>query len=404
MNSLIKYALGLSLSGLLLVGCNSKTESAKEETTPVSIAIDDVRLEHAPDRRVAIFDVESAPSSDAYVIRGESNLPEAVADLKQRLDAENITYTDSIQMLPAADLEGKTRGVIQISVANLRSRPSHSSELVTQATLGTPVKVLKKKGSWYYIQVPDGYLAWVDYGGVTPVTQEIVEAWRETEKLIYLQPYGFSYEEPDTEAQVVSDLAMGGILELLGEEDNFYKVRYPDNREAYVEKAYSQPYGQWVTNLDPTGESLIATSMSMKGVPYLWGGTSSKGMDCSGYTKTIFFLNGMVLPRDASQQIQAGLEVDSEKNFENLEPGDLLYFGRKATADSPERIIHVGMWIGDNKFIHAMGDVHISNFDTEAEDFDQYNYDRYLRTMRVLGQDDDKVIQLAQSDLFMSGV
>lgn len=404
MKTLVKSAIGLSLSGLIFVGCNSGNETINERTTSASTAIDEVRTEYAPDRRVAIFDVESSDSTGVLVLRGESNLPEAVSDLKQRLDAENISYTDSIQMLPAADLEGKDRGVIQISVANLRSRPSHSSELVTQATLGTPVKVLKKSGSWYYIQVPDGYLAWVDYGGVTPVTKEVVEAWRGTEKLIYLQPYGFSYEDPDTDTQVVSDLAMGGILELLGEENNFYKVRYPDNREAYVEKAYAQPYRQWVANLDPTGESLIATSMTMKGVPYLWGGTSSKGMDCSGYTKTIFFLNGMVLPRDASQQIQAGLEVDSEKNFENLEPGDLLYFGRKATEDSPERIIHVGMWIGDNKFIHAMGDVHISNFDTQAEDFDQYNYDRYLRTMRVLGEEDDKVIQLAQSDLFMTGL
>jgi gamma-D-glutamyl-L-lysine dipeptidyl-peptidase len=87
--------------------------------------------------------------------------------------------------------------------------------------------------------------------------------------------------------------------------------------------------------------------------------------------------------------------------LKNLIPGDLLFFGRKATATSPERVIHVGMWIGDNKFIHAMGDVHISNMDPNAEDFDEYNYNRYLRTKRVLGEEDEKLIQLTQSDLFL---
>ena len=111
----------------------------------------------------------------------------------------------------------------------------------------------------------------------------------------------------------------------------------------------------------------------------------------------------MVIPRDASQQIAAGEEIDSEKNFENLQPGDLLYFGRKATDTTSERIIHVGMWIGDNKFIHSMGEVHISNFDTTATDFDEYNYNRYLRTKRVLGTNDERIIYLAQSDLFTDG-
>ena len=78
-----------------------------------------------------------------------------------------------------------------------------------------------------------------------------------------------------------------------------------------------------------------------------------------------------------------------------------MFFGRKATATSSERVIHVGMWIGDNKFIHAMGDVHISNMDPNAEDFDEYNYNRYLRTKRVLGEEDENLIQLTQSDLFL---
>jgi cell wall-associated NlpC family hydrolase len=180
-------------------------------------------------------------------------------------------------------------------------------------------------------------------------------------------------------------------------------MQYPNKKTAYVEKTAAQPYRKWVASLkEPTGENLIKTAREMMGVPYLWGGTSPKGVDCSGYTKTIFFLNGMVLPRDASQQIAAGEEVDSSRNFENLQPGDLLYFGKKATDTTSERVIHVGMWIGDNKFIHSMGEVHISTFDTTAADFDEYNYNRYLRTKRVLGTNDDKVIQLSQSNLFMT--
>ncbi|NJW54698.1 C40 family peptidase, partial [Salinimicrobium oceani] len=169
------------------------------------------------------------------------------------------------------------------------------------------------------------------------------ETWRASEKIIYLEPFGFSYSEPNDDSQTVTDLVAGNILEVKGEQNRFYKVEYPNDKTAFVEKSAAQPYREWVASLEPTGENLIKTAREMMGVPYLWGGTSPKGMDCSGYTKTIFFLNGMVLPRDASQQIAAGEEIDSVKNFENLQKGDLLYFGRKATDTTSERIIHVGM-------------------------------------------------------------
>ncbi|MDX1720236.1 MAG: glycoside hydrolase, partial [Salegentibacter mishustinae] len=76
------------------------------------------------------------------------------------------------------------------------------------------------------------------------------------------------------------------------------------------------------------------------------------------------------------------------------------FFGKPATDSTSERVIHVGMWIGDNKFIHSMGEVHISNFDTEAEDFDEYNYNRYLRTKRILNKEDKGLIYLKNTDLF----
>lgn len=398
------FLLSLILASSL-VACKSgapQTAATPKAPSQAEILIMQTRKDFAPDARVALFQVEPLQMEEQLILKGESNLPDAVAYLKQKLEEQNISFTDSIQLLPSEDLEGKTEGVIKISVANLRSRPSHSSELVTQATMGMPVKVYKKEGDWYYIQTPDDYLAWVDYGGITSYTRQELSTWRSAHKVIYLEPFGFSYEEANTDTQVVSDVVAGSVLELLRELNGFYEIKYPDGKTAFIEKSAALPYDQWVATLNPSGESLIATSKSLKGLPYLWGGTSTKGVDCSGYTKTIFFLNGIILPRDASQQIHTGIEVDSSRNFENLQAGDLLFFGREATETSPERVIHVGMWIGDNKFIHSMGDVHISNFDTSAADFDEYNYNRYLRTKRILGQDDEKLIQLAQSKLYMN--
>lgn len=396
------WALGL----VLMTGaCKTSDVNTGNITTAPAVNESDqyikaVKSEYAPDGRVALFDVEATNHNGTYILKGESNLPDAVSSLKQKLQAQNIVFTDSIRMLPSAEMEGNTEGVIKISVANLRSKPSHSAELVTQAILGTPVKVYKKEGGWYYIQTPEGYLAWVDYGGVTPFSKNDLSTWKAADKVIYLKTYGFAYEGANTESQVVSDLVAGNILELTGEENGFYKVKYPHGKVGYIEQSHAQPYEKWLAGLKPTGETLIETSKAFMGIPYLWGGTSAKGVDCSGYTKTIYFLNGIIIPRDASQQVNTGKLVDSTKNFENLIPGDLLFFGRAATDSTAERVVHVGMWIGNNQFIHSSGNVHISSFDTTATNYDEYNYKRYLRTKRILGQQDEKLIQLNQSELF----
>ncbi|MBZ9731456.1 NlpC/P60 family protein [Salegentibacter sp. JZCK2] len=399
MNILKHTYLPFLLMLFLFASCEEKAE--KEEEHPLEKQIAEVEQEYAPDGRVALFEVKAKKNGDSYILKGESNDPEAVATLKDKLQSENIKFTDSIQVLPDIEgLENKTRGVVKISVANLRDAPKHSAQLVTQATLGMPVKVYKKEGGWYYIQTPEGYLAWVDYGGIQNMTEEEFSEWKDTDKLIFTEPNGNAYTVANSKSQTVSDLVAGNILELLSEQNNFYRVEYPNGKKAFVEKAYAQPYRDWVVSLDQTEEDLVATSKKLMGLPYLWGGTSPKGVDCSGYTKTIFFLNGMVIPRDASQQIHTGEVVDTENNFENLQKGDLLFFGKPATDSTSERVIHVGMWIGDNKFIHSMGEVHISNFDTEAEDFDEYNYNRYLRSKRILNKEDKGLIYLKNTDLF----
>ncbi|TVZ26629.1 SH3 domain-containing protein [Gillisia sp. Hel_I_86] len=391
----------LALIGLLAIAsCNEKAEEKKDNKAEAYIA--EVKQEYAPDKRVALFDVEAMQSNDTYILKGESNLPNAVKALKEKLNSEGISFTDSIQLLPSANVEGKTNGLIKISVANLRGEGKHSAELVTQATLGTPVTILKNNGGWSLIQTPEGYISWVDNGGVIELTDAEFSKWKAADKIIYLNPYGKSFENADTKSQVVSDLVAGDILEVLSNKNGFFEVMYPDGKKAFVDKADATPYLDWVASVDQSGEDLVATAKKMMGLPYLWGGTSPKGVDCSGFTKTIFFLNGLIIPRDASQQVHTGKLIDSTKNFTDLVAGDLLFFGRKATDSTSERVIHVGMWIGDQKFIHSMGNVHISTMDTTAADFDEYNYNRYLRTKRITDQEGNGLLYLSKKDIFMT--
>ncbi|MBD0779741.1 C40 family peptidase [Maribacter sp. ANRC-HE7] len=362
--------------------------------------IDAVKKEVAPDKRVALFDIKVIKDNDTYILKGESNLPKALDALKTRLSAENVDYIDSIQLLPTKELEGKIQGVITISVANLRSQPKHSAELATQATLGTPVKVYKKSDGWYLIQTPDQYLSWVDSGGIQLMDSISANQWRSSDKIIFTKTYGHTYSTTDVTSQVVSDMVAGAVLEKLGEDKGFYKVKYPDSRIAFILKGEAQDYNQWLQDLNPTTDALVETSKKLMGVPYLWGGTSTKGVDCSGFTKTIYFLNGMVIPRDASQQVHTGKSIDSLKNFDDLVKGDLLFFGRKATDSTPEKVVHVGMWIGNNEFIHSSNMVRISSMDPKAPNFDEWNLKRYLRTKRILKEEEDGLINLANTPIF----
>jgi cell wall-associated NlpC family hydrolase len=123
------------------------------------------------------------------------------------------------------------------------------------------------------------------------------------------------------------------------------------------------------------------------GIPYLWGGTSSKGFDCSGFTKTVYFLHGVIIPRDASQQALVGKLVDETGDFSKLQPGDLLFFGEKATEQNPkERVVHVAIYIGNKRFIHAGNPIRVNSLDPSDELYDAHNATRYLRAKRIVGE------------------
>jgi SH3-like domain-containing protein len=357
-----------------------------DRSIPVEIAqlTDSLKQQFAPDKRVALLDVDYSFAGKNVMLRGVTTSTKAKVVLLKELARKGYIVMDCLQVLPdEGGMEGKTYGIINVSVANLRVAPDFSSEMMTQGLMGMPVRVLQRDG-WVRIQTPDDYIAWVHRVGVYPVTKEEMTAWNDAEKIVVTAHYGFVYSEPSQNSQTISDVVAGNRLKWDGTKGAFYKVVYPDGREGYISKSIAMPEKKWRSGLKQDAASIIRTAYTMMGIPYLWAGTSSKGVDCSGFMRTILFMHDIIIPRDASQQAYVGEHIDIAPDFSNLQPGDLIFFGRKATSERKERVVHVGMYIGDKRFIHSQGDVHISSFNPADELFDEYNLGRLLFATRVL--------------------
>lgn len=382
MDRLLALAAFFALSLLPWSALGAQEEAVPDEVKAIGRTL---KARYAPDRRVALFDVEcSLTGAKKLLLRGVTTSAEAKAELLSTLEARGYEAVDSLRLLPDEEgLEGKTYGIINLSVASLRVEPDYSSEMTTQALLGMPVRVLERDG-WYRIQTPDDYIAWTHRVSVLPVTRKELTAWNRAEKVVVTSHYAFVYSQPDRRSQTVSDVVASNRLKLEGTEGDFYCVSYPDGRRGYVEKSVALPECEWRKNLKQDAASIIRTAHTLMGVPYLWAGTSSKGMDCSGFVRTVLFMHDIIIPRDASQQAYVGQHIDIAPDFSNLRPGDLVFFGRKATAERKERVVHVGIYIGGRRFIHSQGDVRISSFDPQDERFDEYNLGRLLFAARVL--------------------
>lgn len=338
----------------------------------------------APDKRTAIFQIDAFKQNNQLILTGRTNLFGAKSFLLDRLKKEKISIIDEIKTLPEPELEDKVYGLVEVSVCNIRYTPKHGGELASQALMGTPVRILEKEDNgWLLIQTPDQYIAWVDRGAISMVNKGAIDHWKAVPKVVYTRAYGSAYTESEQESTTVSDLVAGCMMELMGEKGDFYQVLFADNRQGFVLKNEARIYNEWLSGLSASEENLIKTSKRLMGVPYLWGGTSFKGVDCSGFTKTVYFLNGIVLPRDASQQVMIGETIDKSGNWGDLKAGDLLFFGEKRD-DGSERVVHVAMWLGNGEFIHASNKVRVSSMISTAPNFDEYNAKRYLRAKRIL--------------------
>ena len=376
--------LGIFVLFILAVSCGVNNRKEAEDT------ILHFEQNNVPDKRETIFDVEAAFQKGKVMLQGEIDNKNLKDELLNQFQSFEIV--DEISLLPDSSVGEKSYALVNVSVANFRATPRYSSELVTQAVLGTPVKILKKQGSWFLIQTPDRYISWAPSGGIFPVSENELQTWRQTERVIFTGSFSQIFNTERME-NPVADVTMGGILELLEQRWNYVQVRFPDGREGFTAPQNWVSFSEFRETARPDFTSVVNLAQGMKGRPYLWGGTSALAMDCSGFTKMVYFMHATILARDASLQVRHGQLVNPGDSFENLQPGDLLFFGQKENEEQPERITHVAISLGKTEYIHAAGKVEANSFNPLSDIFSEYRKNTFIRARRVIGSEGTEGIQ-----------
>lgn len=360
-----------------------------------------VKQKYVPDTREGIYDITATLNKDTIILSGSTTCKSAIEDLANKIkQSEYKVIINSLKHLPNQELRDTLFGIVNVSVADIRTQNRFTSGMATQTLMGTPVKLFDHQ-SWYRIQLPDTYFGWAHEKQIVTMNKEQFNDWLIAPKVIYTRHYGFAYQSPDDESSTVSDLVAGCILKYEGISGNYFKVSYPDKRIAYIHRNESDEYSLWLkASRNVTAQDFIETAKTMMGIPYVWGGNSTKGFDCSGLVSTVMNLHGLWILRDASQQANIGEVIDISKGYDNLRVGDLMFFGVKDKNDNKEDIRHVGFYLGNNKFIHASGYVKVSSLDPQDKDYDELNTKEFIKATRIIDGIELKGVNLKKDNPF----
>ncbi len=228
--------------------------------------------------------------------------------------------------------------VVLPPVANMYSKASEDADVVSQATYGVNVSLIEQKDGWAHIRTPDDYTGWMPLTMLRP--GDPYASTGQVARVTSLFAHIYREQSVTKHAPMIT-VPWEVKLEVTEAAERWLQVRLVDGRTGFIQT------GDTTRNATHIGTSeMLALSRKFLGLPYTWGGTSSYGYDCSGFTQMLERQRGVNMPRDAQPQADwSGVVPVSRKD---VEAGDLLYFG-----SSEKHITHTGLYLGDGKFINA---------------------------------------------------
>jgi uncharacterized protein YgiM (DUF1202 family) len=378
-------AYRISFIAVILIALLAFEVKATDQSTLIKRILQSTQQRYAPDRRTAVFDISYKQAKTRIVLFGEVDSIAAknalIDTLRKNLKEEVI---DSIRVLPILTLGNDKNAVVRTDVGDVRREPRKQGELITQVLMGTTVTLLKKSEGYCFIHMPDHYLGWIDTASLSIENQTAMKTWNTAHKVIITELKCVVRKTPDSSSVPLCNVVAGCILKSDGKNNGWTMVELADGRNGFVLDSFVQDLDEWKKSRMLTGENLEKTATALLGIPYLWGGTSVRGMDCSGFIKMVYRLNGLELHRDADQQAEQGTPINPGKNFENLQKGDLIFFCSTAKGKQSKRITHVGLSLGSKSFIHSSGHVRLGSFDPSSNYFGESLLNRFVRARRII--------------------
>ncbi len=252
--------------------------------------------------------------------------------------------------------------LVSVPVAELRKRPAHSSELLTQALLGEPLEIGARTADrkWLRVRRWDGYCGWMRSWSVTPLSAAASGAWQASLNVQVAARSASVMGEPRTSAALVCELPLGTRLPVAGGRGEWARTVLPGERPGWLRRSLLA--GIPASSLGTA--SVVSTAREFAGAPYLWGGVTPWGCDCSGLVQTVFRSCGVALPRDAGDQLNSLRAVLLDNRSSRFRPGDLLFFGTSGKA-----ISHVAISVGGSRFVHAYSYVREGNLKEGSSGF-----------------------------------
>jgi len=254
-----------------------------------------------------------------------------------------------------AHAEGDKTGIVTGDSLNVRQSPNTSAKILTQLAKGVEVVIVDASGDWYKITY-DGITGWV-FGQYVSLKDKQAATGTVNAEEVNVRAY------PDLSAEVLTRLGKGASVKIFGRTEEWYKIEISEGKLGWIYRKYVDvknanssrcadeivPVVEAPKKTDEVGKTrqkIVEYAKKFLGVKYVYGGSSPKGFDCSGFVQYVFKNFNINLERVAANQAKYGTKVDKSK----LKPGDLVFFD---TNGGHNYINHVGIYIGDGKFIHA---------------------------------------------------
>ena len=239
------------------------------------------------------------------------------------------------------------QAICRVAIAPMRADKTDSSEMVSQILFGEIIKKIDSHNNWILIETYiDKYQGWVDSKQLEFLNKNEIDNWFLNQQTI------------TTNCQIKTNI---GTLNL--------------TKGAFLNKNLSSKFKighlEIISKYKHSTPSLISFAKSYLNTPYLWGGKTNYGIDCSGFTQIVFRNQGIEIPRDASQQEKYG----SPTLYKDRQKGDVAFF-----SNSVGKIIHVGILISKTKIIHASGRVKIDTIDDKgifSQELKEYSHTLY---------------------------